>query len=279
MFIVVSPRSRLRVSYSFILYLILIARVENSGYCWNKVHKSSQSPSSSHYGDYSEKGAIMTHLNMAGDGDQSEASSGGQGDGASGQADSSRLKVVRRQWKAAITRHLGTLECLMAEDSYDEVLDRLKVIKNSFTQLETAHDAYINSLTTLSDDELLQNEQWLSGVQGNYTAGVRAARHWLKDNGQLLSVDVKRTVKCDTAPPPCNPVKSDNTESMLSIPKLELDKFDGHFVQASMYQIQLSAVITRSDVKRYCIHHCRNWGRLSSRAESTKDTRYLAITG
>ena len=169
---------------------------------------------------------------MAGDGDQSEANSGGQGqgDGASGQADSNRLKVVRRQWKAAITRHLGTLECLMAEDSYDEVLDRLKVIKNSFAQLEEAHDSYINSLTTLSDDELLQNEQWLSEVQGNYTAGVRAARQWLKDNGQLESVDVKPTVKCDIPPPPCGPVKSDNTEliDMLSIPKLELDKFDGN---------------------------------------------------
>ena len=169
---------------------------------------------------------------MAGDGDQSEANSGGQGqgDGASGQADSNRLKVVRRQWKAAITRHLGTLECLMAEDSYDEVLDRLKVIKNSFAQLEEAHDSYINSLTTLSDDELLQNEQWLSEVQGNYTAGVRAARQWLKDNGQLVSVDVKPTVKCDIPPPPCGSVKSDNTEliDMLSIPKLELDKFDGN---------------------------------------------------
>ena len=69
----------------------------------------------------------MTLRNMAGDGDQSEANSGGQdqGNGASGQADSNRLKVVRRQWKAAITRHLGrpTLEYLMAEDSYGEVLD------------------------------------------------------------------------------------------------------------------------------------------------------------
>ena len=89
---------------------------------------------------------------------------------------------------------------------------------------------YINSLTTLSDDELLQNEPWLSEVQGNYTAGVRAARQWLKGNGQLVSVDVKPTVKCDIPPPPCGPVKSDNTEliDMLSIPKLELDKFDGN---------------------------------------------------
>ena len=104
------------------------------------------------------------------------------------------------------------------------------VIKKSFVQLEAAHDAYINSLSTLSDDELLQDEQWLSEVQGNYTAGVRAARQWLKDNDQLESVVVKPTVKYDTAPPPCDPMKTDNAElfDVLSIPKLELDKFDGN---------------------------------------------------
>ena len=56
----------------------------------------------------------------------------------------------------------------MGDDSFDEVLDRLKVIKNSSAQLKAAHDAYINSLATLSDDELLQNDQWLPEVQGNF---------------------------------------------------------------------------------------------------------------
>ena len=58
--------------------------------------------------------------------------------------------------------------CLMGEDSFDGVLDRLKVIKNSSAQLKAARDAYINSLATLSDDELLQNDQWLPVVQGNF---------------------------------------------------------------------------------------------------------------
>ena len=47
------------------------------------------------------------------------------------------------------------IECLIGEDSFDEVLYRLKVIKHSSAQLKAAHDACINSLATLSDDELL----------------------------------------------------------------------------------------------------------------------------
>ena len=78
----------------------------------NKLTNKSFQSLCSYTDDYSEKGNIMTHPYMAGDGGLSEANSVGQGQGddASSQADFYRLKVFRRQRKAAITRHLGTLK-------------------------------------------------------------------------------------------------------------------------------------------------------------------------
>ena len=55
--------------------------------------------------------------------------------------DPAQLKVVRHQRKGGITRHLGTLEQLMAEERYDDFLKRLDIMKQSFSQLEAAHEA------------------------------------------------------------------------------------------------------------------------------------------
>ena len=51
-------------------------------------------------------------------------------------------RVVRRQRKAAITRHLGTLERLVAEEDVDDVKERLDIVKGSFREFEIAHDLY-----------------------------------------------------------------------------------------------------------------------------------------
>ena len=47
----------------------------------------------------------------------------------------------------------------------------------------------------------------------------------------------------------------------------------------SNWTIQSSAVITRSIITRYCIHHWRNRGRISRRDWIHKNTPYLALTG
>ena len=46
--------------------------------------------------------------------------------------------------------------------------------------------------------------------------------------------------------------------------------------QQPWYWIQLSAIITLSNIARY---NCSKWGRISIKFESTKDTPYLAIKG
>ena len=74
--------------------------------------------------------------------------------------DPAQLKVVRRQRKGGITRHLWTLEQLMAEERYDDVLKRLDIMKQSFYQLEAAHDAYLNTFEAITEEQLLENEQW-----------------------------------------------------------------------------------------------------------------------
>ena len=48
----------------------------------------------------------------------------------------------------------------MAEERYDDVLKRLDIMKQSFYQLEAAHDAYLNTFEAITEEQLLENEQW-----------------------------------------------------------------------------------------------------------------------
>ena len=48
-------------------------------------------------------------------------------------------KLVRCQKKAAITRHLGTLNHLVAEENIKEVKTKLDKLQNSFKEFENSH--------------------------------------------------------------------------------------------------------------------------------------------
>ena len=80
-------------------------------------------------------------------------------------------RVVRRQRKAAITRHLGTLERLVAEEDVDDVKERLDVIKESFQEFAIAHDLYHAGL--VDDDDIEESDSWFQEVQTSYVAVVR----------------------------------------------------------------------------------------------------------
>ena len=184
-------------------------------------------------------------------GDFSEKSNGNPGPSSSvamsptdGQlpTDPAQLKVVRRQRKGGITRHLGTLEQLMAEERYDDVLKRLDIMKQSFSQLEAAHDAYLDTFESITEEQLLENEQWFAEVQGNYISGVKAARQWLRDNG-VLGVPLVNPVPASVPSVPTSvpsvptsvPASAnvDNSElvNMMNVPKLTIDVFDGNPLQ------------------------------------------------
>ena len=132
-------------------------------------------------------------------------------------------RVVRRQRKAAITRHLGTLERLVAEEDVDDVKERLDIVKGSFRDFEIAHDLYHDGL--VDDDDIEESDSWFQQVQTNYVAGVRSAKAWLKtqeDDGAIeheVAVDRSDMMSAIT--------QSDLINS-LNVPKVEIDKFEGN---------------------------------------------------
>ena len=52
------------------------------------------------------------------------------------------LRTVRRQRKAAITRHLGKLSRLRTENDTDGVVEQLEKLKTAFDRFEQSHDDY-----------------------------------------------------------------------------------------------------------------------------------------
>ena len=132
-------------------------------------------------------------------------------------------RVVRRQRKAAITRHLGTLERLVAEEDVDNVKERLNTIKGSFQVFETAHDLYHDGLA--DDDDIEESDSWFQQVQTSYVAGVRSAKAWLKmqedDGANEREVAVNRSDVMSA-------IAQADLINSLNVPKVEIDKFEGN---------------------------------------------------
>ena len=63
----------------------------------------------------------------------------------------------RRQRKCAVTRHLGMLERLVAEEDVDAVQSRLDSLKRSFGEFEDTHNTYHD---TLDEDEIEASDAW-----------------------------------------------------------------------------------------------------------------------
>ena len=130
----------------------------------------------------------------------------------------------------------------MAEERYDDVLKRRDIMKQSFSQLEAAHGAYLDTFEAITEEQLLENEQWFAEVQGNYISGVKAARQSLRDNG-VLGVPLVNPVPASVPSVPTSvpsvptsvPVSAnvDNSElvNMMNVPKLTIDVFDGNPLQ------------------------------------------------
>ena len=127
-----------------------------------------------------------------------------------------QAKVIRRQRKAAITRHLGTLDRLLAEEETEQVKERLEKISVAFLRFETSHDEY-NELLKDDDDEIEASDCWFHDVQNVYVNGVKSARAWLRSQACIPSTPA---VPTSFSTPP-------DLIRLLSIPKVEIDKFDG----------------------------------------------------
>ena len=120
--------------------------------------------------------AIVDHvINMTETDDERE-----HGDHGDAQPD---LKVVRRQWKAAITRHLNTLQRHIAEGDVEQVRDRLNKVKVTFSELEYAHEAFQQTLTT--DAEFDQSESWFADAQRSYISSINPL-----NNGSVMTINL-----------------------------------------------------------------------------------------
>ena len=77
----------------------------------------------------------------------------------------------RRQKKGVVTRHLGTLERLVAEGDVDAVQSRLESVIRSFAEYEETHVSYHDTL--VNEEEIEASDAWFSDMQTNYVGGVR----------------------------------------------------------------------------------------------------------
>ena len=130
-------------------------------------------------------------------------------------------KIIRRQKKAAVTRHLGTLERLIAEEDIELVRTKLKQLKVSFGEFEMSHDTYHDSLS--DEEEIAESERWFKEAEKAYIDGIKSAKAWIKSQAAPVKV------------PPVHKYDHDEEEpvlayltNMMNMPKVELDKFDGN---------------------------------------------------
>ena len=122
----------------------------------------------------------------------------------------------RRQRKGVVTRHLGTLERLIAEEDVDGVRNRLESVIHSFADVKEIHVSYHDTL--VNEEEIQASDTWFSDMQMTYVASVIAAKTWLRT--QAARVDL------DMANPPA--VTREDLLNLMHLPKVELDKFDGN---------------------------------------------------
>ena len=138
------------------------------------------------------------------------------------------LQVSCRQWKAAITRHLGSLKRAVAEDDVTAVKERLDKMKLSFIELEAVHIELTGRLNT--DGDITESDNWYAVVEDAYIVGVTDAHTWLRSS-QATNVSPNPVpgivpVVASSAQPSSSDIR-DDLVNLLSIPKVVIDKFEG----------------------------------------------------
>ena len=138
------------------------------------------------------------------------------------------LRVSRRQWKAAITRHLRSLKRAVAEDDVTAVKERLDKMKLSFNELEAVHMELTGRLNT--DEDIIESDNGYAVVEDAYIVGVTDANTWLRSS-QATNVSPNPVpgivpVVASSAQPSSSDIR-DDLVNLLSIPKVVIDKFEG----------------------------------------------------
>ena len=106
---------------------------------------------------------------------------------------------------------------IVAEKGVSGVEERLVQIKMPFGQFEETHDAYHNLLT--ENNDIVAIEEWFGNIEASYIDGVQTAKHW------LCSLNNSINVKPECHDEPLVDVAK--LVALMSVPKLEIDKFSG----------------------------------------------------
>ena len=103
-----------------------------------------------------------------------------------------KLKTIKRQRRAAMTRKINEISTSIVERSPDEVKDKLIELKQCLSNVQFAHDCYYGEL--INDEDLVTAELFFDSVQKDYNSCVKDSRKWLDsvdESGEKLSFDVK----------------------------------------------------------------------------------------
>ncbi|XP_076036814.1 uncharacterized protein LOC143022477 [Oratosquilla oratoria] len=147
-----------------------------------------------------------------------------------------QAKVVRRQRKAAVTRHLGTLCRLIAEEDIAGITDRLDRVRTSYNEFESAQDTY---QTFLSNDEreLEASESWYKETEEEYIKVIKDARAFLKVRTQSEIPCAKSRVDSENSESERLDVSPAELVGILNVPKVELDVFEGNPLEYNLMTI------------------------------------------
>ena len=129
-------------------------------------------------------------------------------------------KLSRRQRKAVVTRYLGDLSILIAENDSEAVSKKLDRIKGTFREFQKAHITYHDMLLadpTISDDDITASEKWFAEAESKYVAGVSSANKWLNCIRDC-NVSVVEDNKSDQAT---------GLMDIMQMPKVKIDVFSG----------------------------------------------------
>ena len=102
--------------------------------------------------------------------------------------------------KAAVTRHLNTMDRFIADEDLQAVKDRLVVLRKAADNLETKHEEYVNLL--IEDIDIEAAEVWYGKAVSEYITRVSKINAWIKSPS---AASVNPVSAASTPPPVTSP--------------------------------------------------------------------------
>ena len=152
----------------------------------------------------------------------------------------SHVRIIRRQRKAAVTRHLNTISRLIADNDLDSVKDRLVTLRKAFDSLEEGHAEYLDLLS--DDTDIDAAEVWYNEVVTDYVEQVSKVNQWLKLQSAAVtpSSDFKNVAaplhdSSGSAEP--GSLSQAQLVNLINLPKVQIDVFSGNALDYQNFMV------------------------------------------